>query len=237
MSPKALRPLRLRAFVNGKSLDNSSTVTAEARHLLNPKNNEPHSFYEPTTSIEIRDALQASSEAQRKWKFEAPAIRSRILRQAADLILQNADYLSNLETVDTGRPIRETNFDVHDGAECLYYYSGVANTLGGSSFQMPGGNLAYTIREPLGVAAGIGAWNYPLQSALWKSAPALAFGNRCVGADILAFICCLVTSTDILQISTRNIVLFSNLRNSLPQPHSGLPDVTKRRVYLTGSSM
>lgn len=181
-SKSSLRPHRLRAFVNGRDQALATTAGAgtRARHLIDPTNNTPHSFYESTTPIEIRDALQVSSDAQRKWKLEAPAIRSRILRQAADIILQNEEHLSNLETLDTGRPIRETQFDVQDGAECLYYYSGVANTLGGSSYEMPGGSLAYTIREPLGVTVGIGAWNYPLQSALWKSAPALAFGNSIV---------------------------------------------------------
>ena len=174
-----MKSLRLRAFVNGKYLDASGGQASTTRHLINPTNNKPHSHYESTTSSQVRDALQASSEAQREWKLEAPAIRSSKLRHAADTILENAEYLSNLETLDTGRPIRETRFDVQDGAECLYYYSGVANTLCGTSYQMPRDNLAYTIREPLGVTVGIGAWNYPLQSALWKSAPALAFGNRC----------------------------------------------------------
>ncbi len=96
---------------------------------------------------------------------------------------QNVDLLREMETLDNGRPVKETEFDVSEGVECLNYYAGVANSLGGHVYNLPGGrvaNLAYAQREPMGVTLGIGAWNYPLQSVLWKSAPALAFGNAMV---------------------------------------------------------
>ena len=98
---------------------------------------------------------------------------------------QNVDLLCEMESLDTGRAIKETHYDVAEGVECLHYYAGVANSLGGSVYNLPGGgrggtNLAYAQREPLGVTLGIGAWNYPLQSALWKSVPALIFGNSMI---------------------------------------------------------
>ena len=88
--------------------------------------------------------------------------------------------LAKWETLDTGKPLQESiSVDIHLGADCFEYYAGVAPTLSGEHMIFPGG-FSYTRREPLGVCAGIGAWNYPLQVACWKIAPALACGNAMV---------------------------------------------------------
>jgi betaine-aldehyde dehydrogenase len=88
--------------------------------------------------------------------------------------------LSELETMDTGKPLSETLVaDAASGADCLEYFGGMAATLTGETVEL-GGDFAYTIREPLGVCAAIGAWNYPIQIACWKAAPALACGNAMV---------------------------------------------------------
>src|SRR5690606_33935773 len=85
-----------------------------------------------------------------------------------------------LEVLDTGKPIAEAlEVDVASGADCIEYFAGAAATLHGDHYDL-GSNFAYTRREPLGVCAGIGAWNYPIQIACWKSAPALACGNAMV---------------------------------------------------------
>ena len=67
--------------------------------------------------------------------------------------------------------------DVLSGADCIEYFAGIARTISGEHFDLGTGAFGYTRREPLGVVAGIGAWNYPIQIACWKSAPALACGN------------------------------------------------------------
>ena len=86
--------------------------------------------------------------------------------------------LAELETLDTGKPFQETSVvDVLSGADCIDYYAGLAATITGESVDLGPSAFGYTRREPLGVVAGIGAWNYPLQIACWKSAPALACGN------------------------------------------------------------
>ncbi len=151
------------------------------RTLINPTNAKPqHYYYHQTLSSEIQYALECSKQAQAKWATESPAHRASILRTAAEIMSQNKDMLSQLETSDTGRVIRETTFDVNEGIECLHYYASLANTLGGEMYKLSGSNLGYTLREPLGVTVGIGAWNYPINTALWKSAPALAFGNSMI---------------------------------------------------------
>jgi len=106
--------------------------------------------------------------------------RGRILRRAADLIRARNHELSVLETLDTGKPLSETLVaDAMSGADALEYFGGLAGSLTGEHIPL-GGDWAYTVREPLGVCVGIGAWNYPTQIACWKSAPALACGNTMV---------------------------------------------------------
>ncbi|MBU6207320.1 MAG: betaine-aldehyde dehydrogenase, partial [Alphaproteobacteria bacterium] len=115
------------------------------------------------------------------WAARTGAERSRILRRAADLLRERNYALAELETRDTGKPIQETAVvDVASGADCIEYYAGVAPTLSGEHIDFGPGAFGYTRREPLGVVAGIGAWNYPLQIACWKSAPALACGNAMI---------------------------------------------------------
>jgi betaine-aldehyde dehydrogenase len=91
------------------------------------------------------------------------------------------DELALLETRDTGKPIQETSVvDVVSGAECLEYFGSLAASLAGEHIDLGPQAFGYTRREPLGVVAGIGAWNYPLQIACWKTAPALACGNAMI---------------------------------------------------------
>ena len=103
-----------------------------------------------------------------------------MLTRAVAIIRERAEELAQLETLDTGKPIQETReADWPSGAEALEYFAGLAPTLTGETMPL-GGDFAYTLREPLGVCAGIGAWNYPSQIACWKAAPALSTGNAMV---------------------------------------------------------
>jgi betaine-aldehyde dehydrogenase len=126
-------------------------------------------------------AVQRAMAAQREWAALTGAQRGRILRRAADLLRERNDELALLETRDTGKPIQETSVvDVISGAECLEYFAGIAPAIAGEHLDLGPAAFGYTRREPLGVVAGIGAWNYPLQIACWKSAPALACGNAMI---------------------------------------------------------
>ena len=149
--------------------------------LINPVTAKPQNYhYHQTTSSEIQHALECAKQAQISWAAESPQHRASILRTAATIMTQNKQILSEMETSDTGRVIRETRYDVDEAVDCLNYYAGLAHTLSGEMYKLPGSSLGYTLREPLGVTIGIGAWNYPLQSALWKSVPAVAFGNSMI---------------------------------------------------------
>ena len=103
-----------------------------------------------------------------------------MLRRAADLIRARNRELSELETLDTGKPISETLVaDWASGADALEWFAALAARLAGEAIDL-GGDFVYTRREPLGVCFGIGAWNYPSQIACWKAAPALACGNALI---------------------------------------------------------
>jgi betaine-aldehyde dehydrogenase len=134
-----------------------------------------------TTPAEVDAAVARAKAAQIGWAAMMPVERGRILRRTADILRSRNDELARLETRNTGKPIQETlAVDVASGADCLEYYAGVAATIAGQHLDFGAGAFGYTRREPLGVVAGIGAWNYPLQIACWKAAPALACGNAMI---------------------------------------------------------
>ncbi|MEI4470815.1 betaine-aldehyde dehydrogenase [Frigidibacter sp. MR17.24] len=136
-------------------------------------------LHEATPAI-VEAAIASAERAQKDWAAMRPVERARILSRAVQIIRERNEELSQLETLDTGKPINETRYaDATSGADCLEYFAGLAPTVTGETIPL-GRDMVYTIREPLGVCVGIGAWNYPTQIACWKSAPALAMGNAMV---------------------------------------------------------
>jgi betaine-aldehyde dehydrogenase len=145
---------------------------------LNPATGEELASVRISTAADIEAMVRKAREAQREWSALTGTQRGRLLRRVADLLREHNDRLAQLETRDTGKPIQETSVvDVISGADCFEYYAGLAPGIAGEYLDLGPSAFGYTRREPLGVVAGIGAWNYPLQIACWKSAPALACGN------------------------------------------------------------
>ncbi|MDB6013741.1 MAG: betaine aldehyde dehydrogenase [Gammaproteobacteria bacterium] len=148
---------------------------------LNPATGEVLAHIEVAGPAAVDAAVAKARVAQKKWAAMTGTERGRILRRAADILRARNKELAELETRDTGKPIQETSVvDVISGADCFEYYAGVAPTLSGEHLDLGPQAFGYTRREPLGVVAGIGAWNYPLQIACWKTAPALACGNAMI---------------------------------------------------------
>lgn len=129
----------------------------------------------------IEKAIASAKRAQKEWASWSPAARGRVLKKAAEIMRERNRELSELETLDTGKPIQETIVaDPTSGADSFEFFGGIiATAMNGSQIPL-GGDWAYTKRVPLGVVVGIGAWNYPQQIACWKGAPALAAGNAIV---------------------------------------------------------
>src|SRR4029077_674298 len=98
----------------------------------------------------------------------------RILFAIADLIRKHSAKLAELETLNSGKPIVESEFDMSDTASCFEYYGGLATKIYGETLPVPDNAINMTLREPVGVAGLIVPWNYPLMLAAWKLAPALA---------------------------------------------------------------
>ncbi|MBV9119250.1 MAG: aldehyde dehydrogenase family protein [Chloroflexi bacterium] len=114
-----------------------------------------------------------------EWRDMSPMQRSEILWKLGSLIEQHRDELAQIETLDNGKPFRESrNVDVPGAARYFKYWSGWPTKITGETIPMtfPGHWHAYTLREPVGVVAAIVPWNFPLLMASWKVAPALACG-------------------------------------------------------------
>ena len=184
----------LTAFVEGRLKElTAAAAPADARasrppasaaatfRVLNPANGELLAQLPIDGAAQIDAAVARAQAAQKPWAQLSGAQRGRILQRAAQLLRERNEELAHLETLNTGKPIQETrSVDVLSGAECLEYYAGVAAGIAGEHLDLGAAAFGYTRREPLGVVAGIGAWNYPLQIACWKSAPALACGNAMI---------------------------------------------------------
>ena len=177
------------AFVDAQiaAAPRNSVVGAPAvqrsRHFetVNPATGEVLAEIAIDGEAEIEAAVAAARKGQKLWAAMTGAERGRVLKRVADILRSRNDELARLETLDTGKPIQETSVvDVLSGADCIDYYAGLAATLAGEHVDLGPGAFGYIRREPLGVVAGIGAWNYPLQIACWKSAPALACGNAMI---------------------------------------------------------
>ena len=156
-------------------------MTNASFDTINPATGEVLATLPIAGPDEIDRAVERATLAQRDWAQRSGAERGRILRRAAEILTERNESLARLETLDTGKPIQETiAVDVLSGADCLDYFAGVARTIAGEHIDLGPAAFGYTRREPLGVVAGIGAWNYPIQIACWKSAPALACGNAMI---------------------------------------------------------
>lgn len=170
-------PTTLRNHVGGRFV----TASGGIFQSHNPATGELLAEVQIAGAREIELAVAAAQNGQAVWAAMTGTERGRVLRRAADLLRRDNDALARLETLDTGKPIAETSVvDVVSGADCLEYYGGLAAGIAGEHIDLGPSAFGYTRREPLGVTVGIGAWNYPLQIACWKSAPALACGNAMI---------------------------------------------------------
>ncbi|MEZ5753964.1 MAG: betaine-aldehyde dehydrogenase [Paracoccaceae bacterium] len=164
-------------FVDGAYVEDKAGAPIE---VIYPATGEVIAVIHEATSAVVEAALASAKRAQADWAAMKPVERARILRRAAEIIRARGDELARLETLDTGKPIQETLVaDWPSGADSLEWFAGLAPTVTGETVPL-GRDFVYTIREPLGVCVGIGAWNYPSQIACWKAAPALSLGNAMV---------------------------------------------------------
>lgn len=143
-----------------------------------PINDQPLCEVARSTAEDIDLALDAAHAAKDGWGHTAAADRAQILCRIADRMEQNLDILAIAETLDNGKPIRETRAaDIPLAIDHFRYFAGCIRAQEGSLGEIDGDTIAYHFHEPLGVVGQIIPWNFPILMATWKVAPALAAGN------------------------------------------------------------
>ena len=181
--PQKAKPKPGKLFINGEFVDSAS---GKVFNTYNPASGEILASIAEADASDVDRAVKAARAAFTEgspWRKMNSVDRTRCLLKLADLIRANAEEISELETLDTGKPIFESSkFDVPQAAECFEYYAGWVTKITGETIPVSKGGdaFAYTLREPIGVCGQIIPWNFPLQMLSWKVAPALACGNTIV---------------------------------------------------------
>ena len=165
-------------YIHGRYV---TSTTGETFDTYNPATGELLATVDLAGEKELQAAIDSAKEGQRVWAAMSGIERGRILKRAADLLREQNDDIAKLEVLDTGKPLQEALVvDIQTGADVIEYYAGLADKIQGDFQDLDADSFYYTRREPLGICAGIGAWNYPIQIACWKSGPALAAGNAMI---------------------------------------------------------
>ncbi len=145
--------------------------------IYTPINGEVIAEIPDATLVDVDLALALATASFSSWRKIPPSERGRILIKAGQLIREQVDEISKLETLNTGKRLADTRREAIRAAECFEYYGGYADKVTGTVVSVPGEFHAYTEREPYGVVVGIIPWNAPFFFAAKKIAPAIAFGN------------------------------------------------------------
>src|SRR6516225_3146832 len=165
-------------FINGKFVP---PVKGQYFDVITPITGAVYTKAARSTAEDVELALDAAHEAAERWGNTSPADRANVLLKIADRLEQNLELLAYAETVDNGKPIRETlNADIPLSVDHFRYFAGVLRAQEGSLSQIDEDTVAYHFHEPLGVVGQIIPWNFPILMAVWKLAPALAAGNAAV---------------------------------------------------------
>ena len=153
---------------------------ARGQYFVNPTpiTGQPLCEVARSTHEDVDRALDAAHAAALSWNRTSPAYRAVIINRIADRLEQNLQAIATIETIDNGKPIRETmNADLPLAVDHFRYFAGVLRAQEGTVGELDENTVAYHFKEPLGVVAQIIPWNFPLLMAVWKLAPALAAGN------------------------------------------------------------
>lgn len=164
-------------WIDGKFEDGVSE-----RQLINPADGKPLTKVAEAGPQQVEKAIKAARRAfdQGPWPRMTALERAQLLFRLADRLDESAAELAELETLNGGKPLRESQYDIADAANCFRYYAGLITKPLGQAIDVPAPSVTTVVREPIGVCGQIIPWNYPLLMAAWKLAPALAAGNTCI---------------------------------------------------------
>jgi aldehyde dehydrogenase len=162
-------------FIGGKWV---APVKGQYFDVVTPISGQKYTQAARSTAEDIELALDAAHAAFPKWGKTDAATRSNVLLKIADRLEQNLELLAYAESVDNGKPIRETlNADIPLAVDHFRYFAGCLRSQEGGISEIDENTMAYHIHEPLGVVGQIIPWNFPILMAAWKLAPALGAGN------------------------------------------------------------
>ena len=162
-------------FIGGEWV---APVAGQYFDVITPISGQVYTQAARSTEADVELALDAAHAAKAGWAATPPSVRANILLKIADRLEQNLELLAYAETVDNGKPIRETlNADIPLTVDHFRYFAGCVRAQEGALSEIDGETIAYHFHEPLGVVGQIIPWNFPILMAAWKLAPALGAGN------------------------------------------------------------
>jgi 5-carboxymethyl-2-hydroxymuconic-semialdehyde dehydrogenase len=175
MSVPADLPTHLRHFIDGEAVDSVSGAVFE---VLDPVSNKPYATAAAGGAADVDRAVAAARRAFREgpWPSMTARARSRVLMAVADGVEASGDRLAELESFDTGLPITQARGQARRAAENFRFFADLIVGRGDDAYSVPGSQLNYVVRRPVGVAGLITPWNTPFMLESWKLAPALAAG-------------------------------------------------------------
>jgi len=169
-----------RQYINGEWVH---ALSKQTREIINPFNQEVIAIVTESNEEDTKLAISAARHAfdHGDWPNTPTMERAKVVRKIAELIERDREELAELESLDTGKTVEESRWDMDDIAGVFHYYADIADKDGGEIIDSPVPNsISKVVKEPVGVCGQITPWNYPLLQASWKLAPALVTGNTLV---------------------------------------------------------
>ncbi|ULG75246.1 aldehyde dehydrogenase family protein [Macrococcus brunensis] len=165
-------------FINGEFVEAEGNETLE---VSNPATSETLGRVAKASEGDVDRAVQAAKEAFKTWRYTSPVERAEYLNKIADAIIEHKDELAQIESLNTGKALRESSMiDIPTAADHYRYFASVIRLDEGSVQDMDANTMSIIRHEPIGVVGAVVAWNFPFLLAAWKLAPALAAGNTIV---------------------------------------------------------
>src|ERR1700760_4595129 len=162
-------------FIDGARTAGQSKRTTD---VMNPSTGEVAATVPMGSSADVDAAVAGAIEAQKEWAAWNPQRRARVLMRFVDLVNQHVDELAELLSLEHGKTVADSKGDIQRGIEVIEFAVGIPHLMKGEYTEGAGTGIdVYSIRQPLGVVAGITPFNFPAMIPLWKAGPALACGN------------------------------------------------------------
>ena len=165
--------MNYKLLINNEWTDSASGRTFPS---INPATEEKIGELPLSDARDVDRAVRSSKDASQAWRKSSPADRARLLNRLADLIEQHRNEIARLETLDMGKPLRESHANIDRSIVTARYYAGAADKYEGASYPVDSSTFNFSVFEPLGVTAHITPWNYPFANAMRSLPTAIAAG-------------------------------------------------------------